>query len=385
MENPLKDIIKSTMLTINPELSAENIVYKMNYYTPWRDYYVVRIPVICITNKGTLLAFAEGRDGGDTGNIDLILRRSEDNGQTWSDAQLVWDAGNDVAGNPCPIVNKLTGRIFLLMTWNKNKDTEYDIMTGNSENVRIPYICHSDDDGLTWSKPKDISETTRGKTWCWYATGPVNGIQINRGKYKGRLVAPCNHSSNATSTPNKRTYRAHIVYSDDNGETWKKSNDQLNMTNESTIAELEDGSIMQNMRSYHNKNCRAVSYTKNGGLTWNGFRFDEILSVPRCQGSLIRYNFAKYDYNNEQSLDPKFRRGRIMFCCPSGSNRTHLKIWISYNDGFNWEKSKIVYNGCAAYSNLVILQNGKIGVLYEKDRYRKIVFETFTLDELEKN
>src|SRR5699024_3028135 len=113
-----------------------------------------RIPSLIVTTKGTLLAFAEGREEhGDAGDIDLLLKRSFDNGKTWTEPQVVWDDSENTYGNPTAVVDEKTGRIFLFSTWNLGRDTEKKIITKTSDDTRRPYVMYSDDDGKTWSKP----------------------------------------------------------------------------------------------------------------------------------------------------------------------------------------------------------------------------------------
>ena len=154
-----------------------------------------RIPALLTTQEGTLLAFCEGREGGDSSDIDLLMRRSEDGGQTWSPRQVVWDQGRNVCGNPCPVQDRDTGVIWLLLTWNDSTDSGRKLHNGTSKDTRRVYVCSSEDDGRTWSKPIEITATTKKKDWWWYATGPGVGIQLRQGPHKGRLVIPCDHTS----------------------------------------------------------------------------------------------------------------------------------------------------------------------------------------------
>jgi sialidase-1 len=155
-------------------------------------YHTYRIPVLLTTINGTVLAFCEGRknDRSDTGDIDVLLRRSSDGGRTWSEAQLIWSDGENTCGNPAPVQDPTTGVIWLLATWNHDRDHERDIHAGTSRDTRRAFIMHSADDGQTWSAPREITASVKRPHWRWYATGPVNGIQLTRGPHAGRLEAP---------------------------------------------------------------------------------------------------------------------------------------------------------------------------------------------------
>ncbi|MEX2591866.1 MAG: sialidase family protein, partial [Anditalea sp.] len=181
-------------------------------------YACYRIPAIVATNNGTLLAFAEGRRDGcsDTGDIDLLLKRSEDGGLTWSDHIVVWNDGGNTCGNPAPVVDQETGEVFLLATWNLGTDHERDIISGESEDTRRVFFLSSTDDGKSWSAPNEITQSVKKDNWTWYATGPVSGIQLKNKEYKGRLVIPCDFIEGGSKKAG-----SHIIYSDDHGKTWQ--------------------------------------------------------------------------------------------------------------------------------------------------------------------
>ncbi len=157
---------------------------------------MVFFPALIVTSNQTLLAFCEGRknSASDTGDIDLLLKRSTDGGKTWSEPQVVWDDGPNTCGNPCPVVDETTGTIWLLLTHNPGDTGEARIMEGKPGGTRTVWLSRSTDDGKTWTPPVDITASTKDPSWGWYATGPGVGIQIQHGPHRGRLVIPCDHS-----------------------------------------------------------------------------------------------------------------------------------------------------------------------------------------------
>lgn len=315
-------------------------------------YHTYRIPALIVTPKGTLLAFCEGRrnSGSDAGDIDVLLRRSFDRGKTWLPVNKIADRGNATIGNPTPVVERNTGTIFLLLTSNPGSATERQITERAPGAVRTVWITHSADDGASWSPLVNITEQVKRPEWTWYATGPGNGIQLR----SGRLVIPCDHNG-----------RSHIIYSDDRGATWKIGGIAEDKTNESAVAELKDGSLLLNMRSYHGKHRRAIQQSRDGGLTWSPLAFDEGLIEPVCQASLISIG-----------------RGKLVFSNPAATTRTHLTVRLSKDGGATWKASRLLEEGPSAYSSLALLPGGTIGLLYERGErspYEQITFAHFDL------
>jgi sialidase-1 len=190
----LKTAMLLLVALLSAGASAEPLVKKVLFVQGRGGYNNHRIPALLTTQAGTLLAFCEAREGGDSSDIDLLLRRSQDRGATWSDAQVVWDQARNVCGNPCPVQDRDTGVIWLLLTWNDSTDSGRKLHNGTSKDTRRVYVCYSDDDGRTWSRPVEITATTKKSDWWWYATGPGIGIQLRDGPHKGRLVIPCDYT-----------------------------------------------------------------------------------------------------------------------------------------------------------------------------------------------
>ena len=337
-------------------------------------YDTYRIPAMVVTNKGTILAFCEGRknSASDTGDIDLLLRRSTDNGKTWGKVQVIRDDGENVCGNPCPVVDRQTGTIWLPMTWDLGTDHERHIIDQKSKDTRRVFITSSGDDGLTWEKPKEITQNVKKPNWTWYATGPGCGIQLEKGKFKGRLIIPCDHIEADT-----KKYYSHIIYSDDHGRSWQLGGrTPTDMVNECHVVELANGDLMLNMRNYdRSKKNRAVSISRDAGLTWSKIFHDPVLIEPICQASMIKYN-------------PPNGKNYILFSNPASTDqRINMTVRASADAGSSWPLAKQLHAGPAAYSSLAVLKNNKIACLYEagqKHPYETITFETFSLNSLQK-
>jgi len=337
-------------------------------------YSSFRIPAIVTTKSGRLLAFAEGRkkSSSDTGDIDLVLKRSDDNGKTWSDLSVILDDGDNVCGNPAPVVDKATGTIWLLSTWNLGSDHESEIIRQTSQDTRRIWVLCSHDNGLTWSKPEEITNSVKLKNWTWYATGPCHGIQIEKGDYKGRLVIPCDHIEALTNK-----YFSHVIYSDDHGKTWNLGGTTpQDQVNECTVAELSNGKMMLNMRNYdRTQKTRKVSVSSDGGRSWGNLNPDTALVEPICQGSLLSYSKSGGST-------------KLFFLNPANyKKRENMTLRLSLDEGKTWGNSKVLFSGPSAYSDLTILSNGKIGTLYEAgyiSAYQGIVYENIDLSDFRK-
>ena len=372
---PTALFLSCTLLQLQAVCCAQSQQFIDVFRKGEHGYHTFRIPAIVKTNAGTLLAFAEGRKEGrgDAGNIDLLVSRSEDLGKTWSSPKLIWDDGKNTCGNPAPVVDEETGAIWLLLTFNLGTDHERDILAGKSQLPRLVFVTHSDDDGKSWTPPKDISSSTRKKHWRWYATGPGNAIQIQHGPHRGRLLVPANHSDHSDAS--KHHYRSHVIYSDDHGQSWHIGGIQDEKTNESAVVELDNGRVMQIMRSYHGKNQRAIGISSDAGTTWNEQYLEEDLYTPVCQASAIRFSWDSNDNG----------KSRLVFSSPKGKKRSDLHVWLSHDEGESWPISKQIYAGGSAYSNLVRISDDEVGLLFEKDGYASIAFTRFSISWLESN
>jgi len=326
-------------------------------------YHTYRIPALVVTPKGTVLAFCEGRkhSSSDTGDIDLLVRRSTDGGRTWSRQQIVWDDGPNTCGNPCPVIDRQTGTIWLPMTHNLGSDQESRIVAGTSKGTRTVWLSKSTDEGLTWTKPVEITATTKKANWTWYATGPGAGIQLQ----SGRLAVPCD----AIEAGTKR-YSSHLIYSDDHGATWHCGGSAGPAVNECEVVDLADGTLLLNMRNYDRRqHCRAVATSRDQGLTWSAVRHDPALIEPVCQASIRRYSLA----------GPQ-RRNVLLFLNPAQTKgRAALTLRASYDEGQTWPVSKLVWAGPAAYSCLAVRADGAILCLYERGDQH--AYERITLAE----
>lgn len=343
-------------------------------------YQTFRIPAIIKAPDGSLLAFAEGRvnGGSDFGHIQIVVRSSKDGGQRWSPLRIAASNGQLQAGNPAPVVDYSDpaypkGRIFLF--YNTGNVDEGRIR--KKEGVRETWYVTSADNGQSWNTPVNITDQVskinqpalkaswnHPEDWRGYANTPGHGLQIKTGKYKGRIYIAANHTEGAAKA-DYSDYVAHGFYTDDHGKTFHLSeNNPFRGSNESTAAELSGGRIMMNSRDqsgrHHN---RIVSTSSDGGVHWYKTYYDDNLPDPVCQGSIL-------------TLQYKTPHNVLAFSnAASRSGRDSLTLRISNDDGKTWSKRYLLKAKGTAYSDIVAVNKSQVGVLFESDGYKKIIFK----------
>jgi len=336
-------------------------------------YASYRIPALVVTNRGTVLAFCEGRknSASDTGPVDILLRRTTDAGQTFDPPRVLWSDETNTCGNPCPVVDRQTGVVFLAMTHNLGSDTEKQITSGKSKSTRTVWITHTRDDGLTWTPPREITSQVKKPDWTWYATGPGIGIQLqHQGPHTGRLIIPCDHVTRAGSS-NESTGNSHIIYSDDHGQTWTLGGQPPQPGfNESQAVELTDGRLMLNMRNARQGQStpthRGVAISHDAGQTFDPPTHDPTLIEPICQASIFRYDSAHILFSNPASQ----------------THREKMTVRMSLDDGATWPIAREIFPGKTGYSCLTRLPDQTVGLLYEQGcnlPYERIVLARFPL------
>lgn len=321
-------------------------------------YETFRAPAVVLAGDGTLVAFAEAHKDGsiDNGDVDIVLKRSPDGGRSWTAMSVVWSDGENSCTSPAPVFDASRGRVLLLATWNMGGDNEDRIREGGAMDTRRVYVMCSDDNGDSWDRPREITGQVKQDAWTWYGTGPGHAIQLHHGEHKGRIVVPCNHTRHVDGMV---LGHSHLIYSDDGGRDWKIGG-IARSGSECTVAELKGGYLMLNMREFRFhpnsvlKYQRQVAFSVDGGETLGGAFSDEGLPEPLCQASLAAY-----------PAKGKKRDGLLFSNPASKTGRKDFTVKYSEDAGRSW---KAVYHtpfAMAGYSDMAVLANGSVAVLYE--------------------
>lgn len=330
----------------------------------------IRIPSILHIADGTLLAFAEARQGGDHAENDIVVKRSSDGGTTWGPLQVIDDQGGDSLNDPLPVevgFGPHAGRIYLTyMSFPQGCHTDC-VEAGYGARSSKNWLTWSDDRGASWSKPIDVTSIFRDETTN-YAGSPGVGIQLERGPFRGRIVFPQRQGP-------IEAMRAYAVYSDDGGETWKRGEPAVNpeggfSADEVSIVELEDGSILLNSRIHNGGPKRRLrGRSTDGGVTFGNLEVDDGLVSPHCMGSIVLH----------QAADRGVEASRILYCGPwMETRRAGGAVVASTDGGRTWGPPTILVPGGFAYSQMVVLEpGGEVGLFYEADGYRTMRFLRF--------
>ena len=239
--------------------------------------------------------------------------------------------------------------MHLLTTSNHGADTKIKIRSGNSNDIRRVHYQKSADHGKTWTEPVEITEsvTKSGEDWRWYATGPCHGIQLRRGPHAGRLVVPCDHSDHSfrPGAEQDETNAAHIIFSDDGGETWQVGGEIHREPGsefspwESTVVELTDGRLLLNARN-HASTFRVQAYSEDGGESFGPQSLAPELIEPGknngVQGALLRYS----------ATDAGDAENRLLFSNPAAlSTRRRITVRSSSDEGVSWSAGRVIHAG----------------------------------------
>ena len=360
-----------TVTNPSPAGSREIILAQTMLYQPG-DYSSMnyRIPAVITAKDSSIVAVTDKRkfnEGDLPQDIDIVCNRSTDGGHTWSEpVTIALGTGYNHGFGDCALAwsNDDNGLIAVFVggpgLWNSTP----------SNPIRS-YKSYSYDNGQTWTEPEDITHFIFGddcvipehQTWRASFFGSGNGLRTSTGRIM--FVAAIREGS-AQSLNN------YAVYSDDNGITWQVSGRASVAGDEAKVTELVDGRILMSIR---HGGKRWYNISEDGGETWQPITSTwNDITAPACNGDLIRYTSVNLGHD----------RNRLLHSVPYGTQRTHVTVYVSYDEGETWPVSKCIVPYSSAYSSLCILPDGTIGLYVEEEPNGtsgySTVFYNFSLD-----
>ncbi len=366
---------------LEPQISRANEITKTDLFTVGdHGYNLFHIPGIAVTAKGTILACCEARRnaGRDWDDIDILLRRSTDDGVTWSKAEKIVEVEGPITKNPFALRLKHTDP--KTVTYNN------PVMIADRDGTVHMLFCleymrcfyqKSEDDGIMWSKPVEITDTFEGfrenYDWKVLATGPNHSIQLEN----GRLLVPVWLSTGTGGNAHRPSVTA-TIFSDDAGNTWRAGEiavpctDEFVNPNETVAVQLSDGRVMLNVRNESEAHRRIVVTSPDGATRWSEPRFQKDLIEPICMGGLTRY-----DHDGKRLLlftNPDTPKGRL-----------NVTVRVSEDEGASWPISRSIEPGFSAYSDLNVTPSGTILCFYGRSHEKnfagdRLTVARFTLD-----
>lgn len=371
----MKTLLATLLLAVSVLSAAEPFLEKQDLFTIGDnpDFNIYHIPGVVVTAKGTVLAWCEARKRpagvSDWDDIRILLRRSTDDGKTWSEPQSIAHVEGPKRKNP-----------FALRMKNVDpSDVTYNnpVLIADKDGSVHMLFCleyercfyqRSEDDGLSWSKPVEMTGTfdafKKDYAWKVLATGPNHSIQLKT----GRLVVPVWLSTGEGGNAHRPSVTA-TIYSDDRGKSWKAGDiavpctEEWNNPNETVAIELTDGRVMLNVRSESKANRRLVVTSPDGATKWSAPRFDDALVEPICMAGIVRYHHSGQSlilFSNPHNLERA--KGKAE---PGGfRDRKNVSIKLSRDEGQSWSVNKQLEDGPSAYSDLAVTKAGTILCFY---------------------
>lgn len=343
-------------------------------------YFMYRIPGVVVTGRGTILAYCEARTGqGDWTRQDVLLRRSTDGGRTWSDPRKMAVAPPDLAPNPVAVAQHLGEHGAMTA---HNAVAIVDEQPGvvhfiyHLQYARVFYL-RSDDDGQTWSQPREITGTIAGfrdrYDWKVVGNGCGHAIQLREGPHRGRLVLAV-WLSVGTGGHAHRPSDLAAIYSDDRGQTWQRgdfiarsgdaaaSGEPILNPSETMLVELSGGRVLANIRSESQRHRRLLSVSPDGATGWSTPAFQEELLEPICMASMIRLADGRLLFSNPDNLLVRGKPGQ------PGRNRdrANLTVKLSADQGRTWPLACVIDPGPSGYSDLAAAPDGSVVCFYER-------------------
>lgn len=356
-------------------------------------YACYREPVTVKTNSGRVVVGVHAGNRlswPERSGQDLVVRYSDDQGKTWSPLIVAAEHGNFSCQSHGLVYDAKKNRLlFLYVTYNwdyssikgrgynATKDI-YQKLHDEKKPAMNAYMVHSDDEGKTWSPPRDITAMVGGDAHF----GASEGRQLTVGKHAGRLILAGGDERNMTPSGKVINKNIGAWMSDDHGKTWKfseistpeiKKAKGMNVSCEARVTELPDGVLHYNGRIANGSKARLTAASHDGGKTWQDIKFEKALASSKANASMITLKDKKGELTDELWLTvPK---GKLNNCT----------LFISENGGKSWaKKTQLVSGRHIKYSAIVQLDTDTVGFFYEINHYKDIYYKQLSISELMK-
>lgn len=355
----------ATITSGNPE--GQGVIYKVQS-APFQPYdlgsHYWRIPAMVVlhhqqgenaSKNGRVVTMADNRfdHNGDLPNhIDVYERHSDDNGATWSTHKMVvgTDADHALVGGghgfgDVSLVECASGKIVAIMVGGPG------YFGSTPSNPIVPTIITSTDGGDTWSTPRTLTDELYKTTYKEGAVqgsfaGSGRGLMLQRQKNEqlnGRIMFAMSHRFVVNGGNNIQEY---IIYSDDEGDTWKFSTQSAySGGDESKLVELADGTVMISVRQ---GGQRGYNKSTDGGVTWGTQAKWADISGCACNADILYVN-----------------KHVMLHSYPNNGSRKNLTIKASFDDGKSWSNPYVVCAPGASYSTMDVTKDGDIAIFYE--------------------
>ena len=323
-----------------------------------------RIPAILCLNDGSLLIACDKRKYNESDlpeDIDIVTRRSTDRGRTWTDPLTIAEGtGRKHGFGDAALVQCANGDVVCVFVGGNG------LFASSESDPQRSYVCRSTDGGISWSEPEDITAllwgsqavnaTCRNYRSSFFASG--NGLRLTRGDHAGRIMfaaAMCRKSNN--------TLDNFVVYSDDNGHTWRVSALAYSGGDEAKLMELVDGRILISVRQ---NGARGYNHSADGGVSWGTQGRWDCLTTNACNGDMLRVGDI------------------LLHSIPNSMQRENVSIFVSHDEGASWQDPILLFDGPSVYSSLTLLKDGSVGVFLEKnpDGACELWYQNWPIDSL---
>ena len=386
--------IETNKGTVVPEDVTPHVRKRIGYALRKRyddHVHTSRIPVLARTPQGTLLCAydlrrSKRRDLQE--DIDVGLSRSTDGGRTWEPMRVIMDMGQygglprnrNGCGDAGLVVDQNTGEVFCAAVWVWDKlgthqwdDGGSDVGFKIGESAQF-LMVRSQDDGITWSEPENLTRSLKDPAWVLLAPAPQAGITLRDGTLVMLIEGLAEGDPN--SVDHQKQAFSGIMTSNDHGKTWTVGSIEARGSGECQVVELRDGTLLMNSRTSRPAKYRSIYDSHDQGRSWQTHpTHRNTLIESSCNGSLINIAF---------SHDGQWRNALLFTNCHTQVERFNQMIQVSFDEGYTWpdEYHLLLDEGLGnGYPSLAQIDDEHIGIVYEGSQAH-LVFEKIAISAL---